>query len=80
MPSIQRKRGKGVNSTLSCGTFVSIFLRVSLLLLVFLNIQTFGEKIDFCFDESNGGKIGNDTILGRIVRIFAVHHLILDGQ
>ena len=59
MPSLQRKRGKGVNSTLSCGSFVSIFLRVGLLLLIFLNLQTFGEMFDFCFDGSNEGKFGN---------------------
>ena len=33
-----------------------VILRFSLLLLIFFNLQTFGEGDDFCFDGSNEGK------------------------
>ena len=57
MPSLQRKRAKRVNSKLPCGNFASILLRVGVLSLIFVNLEAFGEDIDFCYDRSNEGKL-----------------------
>ena len=59
-----------IDSNLSCKlaytkyrvNMTSIVLRVSLLSLMFLNLQTFGEASDFCFDGSNEGKFWKCTI------------------
>ena len=56
MPSSQRKRSKEIDSKLSRGNIVSMLLRLSLLSLIFFNLQTCGEKIDFSFDRLKEGR------------------------
>jgi hypothetical protein len=62
MLHIQRKRAREIcydssklSSTVQSSRLASVFLRFSLLSLIFLNLQTFGEGLDFCFDGSKEG-------------------------
>ncbi|CAB3985913.1 Hypothetical predicted protein, partial [Paramuricea clavata] len=41
-----------LTSTVQFSRLASVLLRFSLLTLIFLNLQTFGEGLDFCFDAS----------------------------
>ena len=64
MPPLQREKANEM-CFLSRNLFLArhtalhladVILRFSLLLLIFFNLQTFGEGDDFCFDGSNEGK------------------------
>ena len=65
MPPLQREKANQVRF-LSRNLFLAkhtalhladvLILRFSLLLLIFFNMETFGEGDDFCFDGSNEGK------------------------
>ena len=43
--------------------FTSVFLRITLLSLIFLNFQTFGEGLNFCFDGTREGKFLKTFVL-----------------
>ena len=51
------------SSTVQFSRFASVLLRFSLLTLIFLNLQTFGEGLDFCFDASKEGRFGKLQVL-----------------
>ncbi len=63
LPHVQRKMANEIGRESFCklllttqtGHLASLFLRFSLLLLILLNLQTFGEELDFCFDGSHEG-------------------------
>ena len=40
----------------------SIFVRLHFWLLIFLNFQTFGHGIDFCYDGSKEGRLSFDDL------------------
>jgi hypothetical protein len=40
----------------------SIFVRLHFWLLIFLNFQTFGHGIDFCYDVSKEGRLSFDDL------------------
>ena len=73
MAFVSKKREKQVCRKF-CKTFIttqsvhfaSLFLRITLLSLIFLNLQTFGEGLDFCFDG---------TKEGRFLQFFVLHVL-----
>ena len=67
MTPLQRKFVRAKQGSFSCfnifygrqtaGHLSFLFLRLSILMMIFFNLQTVGEGCDFCFDVSNEGKL-----------------------
>ena len=62
MPPVRKKWGKQVRLklwkplvTTQTGQLPSVFLRITLLSLIFLSLQTFGQGLDICFDSTREG-------------------------
>ena len=60
MPGGQKKRKKKTSRSFQ---FLLPFLRFSILLLTFLELQTIGEGLDFCFDGSKEGMFKEFTTI-----------------
>ncbi|CAB3977854.1 Hypothetical predicted protein [Paramuricea clavata] len=71
MPHVRRKRAREICrgssckhlSTMQTGHLASASPRISLLFLIFLNLQTYAEGLNFCFDGSKEGNRLNSTVI-----------------